>query len=151
MILTMQTFSSDEATTGTMFAGVQAFFTLELPWLDNMEGKSCVPAGDYDLIPYESPKHGPTWCLHNPLLNIWSGLTATPTGGGARSFCEIHSANWAEQLEGCIALGFENLPMLDPITGRVEPAVENSRDAVAELLKLLSPMSSGNILQIKRL
>jgi Family of unknown function (DUF5675) len=148
MILTMQTFSSDEATTGTMFAGVQAFFTLELPWRDNLVGQSCVPGGEYLLIPYNSPKHGPTWCLDNPAQNIYGSWEA-PTGG--RTSCEIHSANWAEQLEGCIALGFENLPMLDPITGRVEPAVENSRDAVAELLKLLSPMSSGNILQIKRL
>ena len=148
MILTMQTIGSDEATTGTMLAGAQSFFTLELPWRDNLAGQSCVPAGEYLLIPYNSQIHGPTWCLDNPALNIY-GTWEAQTGG--RTSCEIHSANWAEQLKGCIALGLEGLPMLSPLTGKVEPAVENSREAVAELLKLLSPMSSGHILQIKRL
>jgi hypothetical protein len=39
--------------------------------------------------------------------------------------------------------------MYDPLTGLVEPAIENSKDAVAELLALLTPGSTGHVLQIK--
>jgi len=124
------------------------FFTIECPWLNNEAGKSCVPAGDYLLIPYYSPIHGATWCLHNPELNIYGNRTAVPLGG--RSCCELHSANFARQLQGCIALGLEGHPLLDPITGMVSPAVEDSRNAVVALRQILTPLSSGHTLTITR-
>jgi len=147
VILTMHTQSNEEATTGIMQAGDLEFYTIELPWRDNKQGWSCVPAGTYDLIPYNSPTHGPTWCLHNPALNVYG---RAPYPIGCRSECELHSANYARQLLGCIALGTDGQPMIDPMTNTVVPAVENSRDAVAELLKLLTPMSSGHTLSIVR-
>jgi hypothetical protein len=61
-------------------------------------------------------------------------LSPDQTIAGWRSGCELHSANWAEQLLGCIALGLDDQPMYDPLTGRVEPSIEKSRDAVYELL-----------------
>jgi hypothetical protein len=148
----MQTIGSAEATTGTMIASDASFFTLEQPWCDNEVGHSCVPAGLYDLIPYYSPRHDETWCLSNPALNIMGADILTPSQvlAGMRSMVEIHSANWAEQLEGCVALGLEGQPMLDPLTGRVEPAVENSRDAVAHLISILGAMSTGHTLLITR-
>jgi Family of unknown function (DUF5675) len=126
---------------------IDTFYTIELPWRNNDKGASCVPAGDYDLIPYNSPKHGPTWCLHNPALNVY-GTEPVPAGG--RDHCEIHEGNWAEQLLGCIALGCDAQPMYDPLTGKVEPAVESSKDAIIRLLKILTPMSSGHTLAIMR-
>jgi hypothetical protein len=147
MNLQLQSTSSSEATTGTLSAGAREFFTIELPWANNAPGKSCVPAGVYQLIPYSSPAHGQTWQLHNPALNVY-GTGVVPAGG--RSECELHSANWARQLLGCIALGLEGQPMLDPMTGEVEPAVENSKDAIAELLGVLGALSSGHTLTITR-
>jgi hypothetical protein len=135
----------DYATTGTMQVGDASFFTIERPWMDNESGTSCVPEGTYQLIPYLSPKHGQTWCLENEAL----GVTADGHGG-TRSRCEIHSANWATQLEGCIALGLRGQPMYNPDTGRVEPAVEDSKDAVAHFNTLLGPMSTGHTLTITR-
>ena len=148
MNLTLTRKYGDMATTGTLtdMAGSFTFYTVELPWADNHADQSCVPEGLYELVPYESPKHGPTWCLHNPSLGIYSG---TPQGVvNFRAYCEIHAANWAEQLLGCIALGLEGQPTFDPITGRVEPAVEESRDAVARFLEILGPMSTGHMLSI---
>ena len=132
------------ATCGRLDIGAELLYTLEQPWRNNETGCSCVPDGEYDLIPFVSPKHGPTWCLDNPALGVTSdGRENT------RSRCELHAANWAEQLQGCIALGTDDQPMYDPLTGLVEPAIENSRDAIAELLKLLTPGSSGHRLLIK--
>ena len=137
-----------EATTGKLsLAGSdQPYFTLEQPWRDNLPDHSCVPDGQYNLIPYNSPKHGPTWCLHNSALNIYA---TEPIPEGGRGYCEIHSANWAEQLKGCIALGLDNQPMFDPLAGHVEPAVEGSRDAVAHFIALLGSMSQGHVLMIQ--
>lgn len=135
----------DLAATGELTVWAHLFYSIEQPWRNNLQGHSCVPAGTYEMIPYNSPKHGPTWQLHNPALNIY-GKGAVPHGG--RSFCEIHSANWAEQLEGCIALGLDHKPMLDPLTEKIEPAVEGSRDAIAHLLTILGPLSSGHTLTI---
>lgn len=127
---------------------VDTFYAIELPWRNNAHDTSCVPAGTYALIPYFSPKHNAqTWCLHNPALSVY-GTDPVPAGG--RDHCEIHSANWAEQLLGCIALGLDHQPMYDPLTGKVEPAVEHSKDAIARLLVILGPMSSGHTLTIDR-
>ena len=145
MDLTLRTQADGDSTVGVMTAGPLELRSIELGWHDNRPDVSCVPAGEYTLIPYDSPKHGPTWCLHNHLLGV--------TADGAddtRARCEIHSANWASQLEGCIALGLDHQPMVNPATGRIEPAVERSRDAIAELLALLEPLSIGHTLTIVR-
>jgi len=52
-----------------------------------------IPLGSYKISLYNSPKHGP----NTPLLN----------GVPGRSFIEIHPANWAHELLGCLAPGVE--------------------------------------------
>lgn len=147
MNLLMKTVGRGGSTTGILTVGDQQFFTIEQPWNDNKIGESCVPAGTYKLVPYSSPTHGATYCLDNPLLNIY-GPGPFPIGG--RSYCELHSANWARQLEGCIALGLEGQPMFDPVTKLVEPAVENSRDAIDMLFRIINVGVTGHILTIIR-
>lgn len=148
MNLTLTTVSTDVATTGLLRVGQRRFFTIEQPWRNNEIGVSCVPMGTYKLVPYNSPTHGQTFCLHNPSLNIY-GPGPFPVGG--RSYCELHSANWARQLEGCIALGLEGQPMYDPSTKLVAPAVENSIDAIQELFSILNVAGvEGHTLTITR-
>lgn len=87
--------------------------TIERPWKNNAVGESCIPAGEYAVTWTRSPKFGrSTYELH---------------GVPNRSAIRIHPANWAVQLEGCIALG----------TVRGQSAVLNSRIAVDEFEKLL--------------
>jgi Family of unknown function (DUF5675) len=119
----------------------ERLFTIEPPWKDNQADISCVPPGAYTLTPYHSPEHGPTWYLVNEELGVGGR-------GALRSYCELHSANWARQLEGCIAFGLDDFPMLDPVDNTVEPAVEHSVDAIEALLQSLVPMSTGNTLSI---
>jgi hypothetical protein len=140
-ILTLTRVYQRMATTGLLTAEGLIYSTVELPWKDNAPDVSCVPEGTYDLIPYDSPKHGPTWYLSNATWDVGGK-------GAARSFCEIHAANFPRQLEGCIAAGLMGDPMYDPTTGRVGPAVEDSQAAIGQLLTDLGPMSTGHKLII---
>jgi len=129
------------ATTGAFTGAGLSLFSIEQPWRDNEKGASCVPEGQYALIPYNSPMHGWTWYLQNHVLDV----------GGAnepRGYCELHAGNWARQLQGCIALGLIGQPMLDPATGIVEPAVGESRAAIEELFDKLGQMTTGHTLTI---
>lgn len=144
------------ATTGVCRLAGLLLYTVELAWHDNEPDKSCVAEGTFDLIPYMSPTHGPTWCLHAPSLGLYAfDFGKAPKGfekyampktlvGKARAFSEIHSANWARQLLGCIAFGLDGAPMLDPSTGKAAPAVERSQDAIRDILTILTPMSEGH-------
>lgn len=116
-------------------------YSLECPWKDNQKNISCVPPGVYKLIPYTSPKHDSTWYLENDDLGV-GGV------GAERSFCEIHSANWASQLEGCIALGLDDQPMFNPPEGLTLPAVEQSVLAINRIKNVLGIGSNGNTLTI---
>lgn len=145
MIITLTRTYLPDCTTGSVEAANRSFYSIEQPWRDNLADESCVPSGSYELIPYNSPTHGYTWQLHNPDLNIY-GMGAVPTGG--RDYCEIHAANVASQLEGCIALGTQAGTMPDPINGQTVKAVLNSRIALDMFVQLLGPMSTGHILNI---
>lgn len=153
MILRLKRDAETQASTPGMLtvateAGERFWFTIEQPWRDNQKGVSCVPMGLYELVPYLSPTHGATWCLHNPPLGIYAGFGPRAAPPGGRDFCELHSANWARQLEGCIALGIEGRPLYDPSTGHCMPAVEKSCDAIQELVLFLGRLSHGHTLSI---
>lgn len=116
-------------------------YSLECPLKNNQKDVSCVPPGLYKLIPYTSPKHDSTWYLENAYLGVGGA-------GSERSYCEIHSANWASQLEGCIALGLDDAPMFNPEAGAIVPAVEQSALAINKIKNVLGIGSNGNTLTI---
>lgn len=93
---------------GTLFCA-----TCEQRWNDNKQGSSCIPIGTYQLLPFDSPAHGPTVVFHNPSLNIYGTPQMIPKGVKGRSLCEIHNANWPFQLKGCLAVG-EDLTVISP-------------------------------------
>ena len=78
---------------------VKSWYTLELPWLGNSPGVSCIPAGRYACRMTMSPKY-------RKMLYL---VEAVPKRSGIR----IHSANFAGSVKhgykcdllGCIALG----------------------------------------------
>lgn len=91
-------------------------FTIERPWLDNQHGISCIPVGTYDVEKYLSPTKGDVWQVMN-----------VPN----RSNIEIHAANMASQLEGCIAPG----DVMGSLAG--VPAVLNSKSTFIMLKSIL--------------
>jgi hypothetical protein len=132
---------TETETQGVLTVGGSVFFTIEQPWKDNLKGHSCVPLGTYALIPHSSEKHPNTWALDNPALKVY----AEPAGNepdDARTDCLIHPANWAFQLEGCIAPG---MGKADSDKG---PMVTRSREAFGTIQKLLGIGSTGHTLEI---
>lgn len=96
--------------------------TLELPWLDNAIGKSCIPCGSYAVTKRWSMKYG-----HHFLINNVPG----------RSMVLIHCGNFKSQTRGCILVGLY-LAYLDNTVGM---DVCRSRDAL-EILDLILPLVS---------
>jgi hypothetical protein len=97
--------SDNSATVGKCFLDDKFFcFTMEQPWNDNEPYKSCIPTGVYNLVDFNSPKFGHTYALVNEVI----GVTPYKTNLNNRTnryAILFHSANWAKQLNGCIALG----------------------------------------------
>jgi len=125
------TLSDSNGTFGQMsIDGAHFCATCEQPWNDNIQGHSCIPVGDYQLLPYESPAHGPTVVFHNPDLGIYGTPEMIPPGQKGRSLCEIHNANWPFQLKGCVAVG--EIVTIIPPNGR---GVTNSVATLHELMQ----------------
>lgn len=110
MNLTLQrTLQTIDCTTGTIDIGGARLFTLELPWLDatGFPGgdpqKSCVPAGVYDLVLHNTPKHPKTFALVN--RELWVIHEPDASMPNARVACLIHVANFVRELLGCIGIG----------------------------------------------
>ncbi len=85
-------------------------YSLELAWKNNEQGVSCIPSGIYLCERAVSPKHGPCYYVRD-----------VPK----RTDIELHAANWARQLLGCISLGRAIGDIADT------KAVLSSRDAIA--------------------
>jgi hypothetical protein len=83
-------------TTGTLYCPPDlSLFTLELPWLANAAGVSCIPVGKYRCIFSMSAR----WKKLMPeLLNV-----------PGRSSIRIHGGNTTADTEGCILLGMGSL------------------------------------------
>lgn len=88
--------------------------TVEQPNRNNQRFVSCVPAGVYELIPYSSKKYPDTYALHNPMLGVFAtleeGEKAVKDHPGVfkedfRYACVLHTANWSEDIQGCIGPG----------------------------------------------
>jgi hypothetical protein len=74
------------------------------PWVDNKPFLSCIPAGDYSLVPWDSPKYGAVVAFVNPDLHIYLDAHDVKDER-ARDKCLIHAANFPHELQGCEAPG----------------------------------------------
>jgi hypothetical protein len=95
--LYIDTWVSDDCTIGRLSFGMFHCLTLELPWVDNTQNISCIPAGEYQAKKYQSYKHGEVVLLED-----------VPD----RTFIEIHSGNYTRDVLGCILVG-DSIKYLD--------------------------------------
>ena len=102
-----------EGTLGVLTVGGEEFYTVERPWEENLPRISCIPEGEYEMKRRKSPKFG--WC--------WE-VKDVPN----RTYILFHSANFPDELQGCIA------PGISLMTDRI--AVSRSRDAMKEIEEL---------------
>lgn len=101
--------------------------TLELPWLNNEAGKSCIPGGTYRLVFVMSPRFK---------RKMWR-----VTGVPGRDGILIHVANYTRQLRGCIAPGVTTQDI--DKDGLIDAA--GSGEAMARVLEALSPYEAVGI------
>jgi hypothetical protein len=117
-----------EGTNGVLFVNNTFLgFTIELPWLQNIRNKSCIPEGGYILKARFSEK----FKHHLVLENV-----------SQRSLILIHAANNAkEELKGCIApvtfltgigKGLKSKPLLDKLLSKCYQAFD--RKETVELI-----------------
>ncbi len=144
MLIKIERFSySKDETEGVMILpNGRRFATIERPWVPNPNGAkggqpnvSCIPDGMYRLLPHESRSKGSVFIIFNPLLGVFKFPQDHEPGEG-RNVCYIHSANWAWQLEGCIAPGLTRMP-LKPTGQVVMPAVASSGAAMSILRSVI--------------
>lgn len=69
--------------------------TLELPWLNNANGISCIPEGFYEVVKRKSPAHG--LCFH--VKSIGKDQVE------GREWILIHAGNYYTEIKGCILVG----------------------------------------------
>lgn len=90
-IVLYRTEETEQATRGVVRVnGKNECVFLELSWQDNRKNISCIPAGTYSLVAWDSPRFGKTLLVEN-----------VPN----REFILIHSGNTVTDTSGCILLG----------------------------------------------
>jgi len=127
--VTLQRFKHDKVTFGKItldwLPEHKDIYTIELPWMDNIQNQSCIPQGIYNCSPYSSVKYKNVWQVRN-----------VPN----RSNILIHSGNFAcdvklqasvhdSDTQGCILVGMR--------IDEAVPMVQRSKEAMAYLHEIL--------------
>lgn len=99
-----------DCTLGYLEVGGLKLATLERPWIENPKGlggmprASCIPDGNYRIMPHDSTKFPMTFAIANELMGVYAG--AIPTGQAwGRTAVLIHAGNTVADVVGCIIVG----------------------------------------------
>ena len=96
-----------EGTHGTFELGGKTWHSLEQPDLSNTPFKSCVPLGDYELVPWDSKKYGPCYVMVNEDLNVYQFEDSEGRPQGGRFLCLFtHRGNYVRNFQGCVGASF---------------------------------------------
>ena len=124
--------ASDIATEGVLTLRGISLFTIERPWIPTYPGgepyESCVPAGEYELLDHVRPNGDLVVALVNPGLAVYH-MEEDRYNAVGRYLILIHAANWADEVNGCIAPGFQR-----SVNDR-GPMVTRSRDAMRLIME----------------
>lgn len=133
--------------------------TLELPYKNNKKMVSCIPEGDYCVLPHTSPKFGKCFKVYQWQYEMINEMgygrvaqTLSPTisdGVEVRENILIHSGNRTTDVKGCILVGDSIIadPNLSNSTLETYPFIANSR---ATLKRLMEEYEEGfNMIIIK--
>jgi hypothetical protein len=123
----------EKETFGVLTFGDFTCYTVERPWLDNAPFVSCIPNGEYYIHSYDSPRFGSTVIIYGGTVSPYSQPEFE------RSGILIHTANTADELQGCIGLG----DSFGEVNGK--HAVMNSRRTVNSFLELINTNEIYNL------
>jgi hypothetical protein len=119
---------------------IATYVGMEQPWMDNKPFRSCIPAGEYRLVRHDSAKYGQVWAFVGGTV----AHQEAPNSPATRFACLIHSGNFADDVEGCLALGKGRA--VEQATGR--KMVTGSRTSVQEL-RAIAPPAAGHTAAIR--
>jgi len=83
----------------TLVESGDKFYTIEKPWRNNTPFLSCIPEGNYVLVPHDTRKYPDTWAM------VGGTVSHGPDPAFERYACVFHSANYSDQLTGCVGPG----------------------------------------------
>lgn len=95
---------------GTFDLGGRHWHSLEQPWNDNKPFVSCVPKGEYDLVPWASQRWGDCYVMVNEDLNVYHSRNSAGRPDDGRYKCLfVHRGNWVRNFQGCIgaSMGYD--------------------------------------------
>lgn len=129
-----------DCTLGLLEVSGKKFFTIEKPWRQSEAGRggvehySCVPEGEYRMVPWTRPSGEKTFALSNPQLDVYQRPFDVPRDKRsiARSLILIHAADYVHDVLGGIGPGLGR--SRDP-DGWV---VTSSRDAMNQIRTLVA-------------
>lgn len=122
--------------------------TIERPWIPSTTCRggakyiSCVPPGRYQLVRHDTVKKPRTWALVNPDLDVLHNEGDDHDPDPDRTDCLLHVANFAHQLEGCIAPGLSHV-----ISNGLHMVTSSTR--AMDLLRAAVPWIDGHELVIR--
>ena len=91
--------STDMGTFGILTLKDLTLHTIERPWLNNEPFKSCIPAGDYALVPFTRSNGANVYAL------VGNGVSIEQDYESKRYAILIHIGNYVDDVVGCIAPG----------------------------------------------
>lgn len=132
--------SSPQGTPGVIVVptlqGTEAFYTLELPWRNNLPRISCIPAGTYIVT-------------LNPTAHLWSprsdGKIFQIMDVPGRSECKIHAGNFAGNEDlgyksdflGCVGIG-SGFTTVTPVDHSMpQTCLMHSRNSLSHFMSLM--------------
>lgn len=119
--------SGKNGTFGKLEIDGYTFYSVEKPWNNNEPFNSCIPVGEYSLIPAKSSKYGN--CL--AVVNDEIGITRYDECYSERYAILIHWGNWEKDVLGCIALGDSYVSKSHMVT--------NSRQSIIDFYNIVDP------------
>ncbi len=143
MKLTLTRDPRPDCTPGVLVADTLETCTLEEAWRPDPDGpggqrrdathvESCIPDGEYLVVPHDSPKHPHCYALVAPELGVYRWPADIPAGQPwGRSAILIHTGNTTDDIMGCIAVGLNH-----GLLGK-KPAVLFSKVALDRLRDVL--------------
>lgn len=134
-------------TFSNLHVGNFVFPAIEREWMNNERRISCIPNGEYRLVPYSSPKYPRAYALVNESLGVYKHeADVNKDINKTRYAILIHSANLPSQLAGCIAIGMtRGYPI---IAGKLGLGVVTSKRAVKKLFDLLDSVKEEHIIEV---
>ena len=124
---------SESGTHGTFELNGDTWHSLEQPDLGNLPFRSCVPQGEYDLIPWHSKKYGDCFIMVNEDLNVYAKKSSPGRPDNGRYKCLfVHRGNYVKNFQGCVGAGFDYLSSEDMITNTKKACLEVNQMVVDE-------------------